>query len=128
MNKCLSYRYGFTLIEVLLALSVFALAGIALLNTSDSHMRNLALVEKQMYAQWIAADQLVEVNLVSTWPPKNNDKGKVELASREWYWLRKVQKTQDKNMLSITIEVREKEADDKAITELTTFIVKANNQ
>jgi len=125
MNNLTKKLRGFTLIEVLLALSVFSLAGIALLNTADSHFKSLSIIENQMYAEWIAADQLVEANLEQSWPPKNNKKGKVELAGREWHWLQKVTKTADKEMRSIVIEVRMDEGDTLALTSLETYISKS---
>jgi general secretion pathway protein I len=127
MNKYSGRASGFTLIEVLLALSVFAMAGIALLNTSDSHLRHLSVLENQMYAQWIAADQLVDVNLSANWPPKNNAKGQVDLAGREWHWLQKVRKTEDSGLVEITVEVRRQESDTQALALLSTFVSKSGN-
>jgi general secretion pathway protein I len=116
-------RYcGFTLIEVLLAMSIFSIAGIALLSTADTHMNNLSILEKKTYADWIASDQLVEANLVSTWPPKNNQKGQVELASHTWFWTQKVIKTTDKDMRAIVIEVKFNEDDEYALTSLMTYL------
>ena len=128
MNDFQAKFHGFTLIEVLLALSVFALAGIALLSTSDSHLRNLSMLENQMYAEWIAADQLVEVNITTNWPPKNNAKGKIELAGREWHWLRKVGKTEDPGLLQVTVEVRSQLSDSESLARLSTFVSKADNK
>ena len=128
MNDFQAKFHGFTLIEVLLALSVFALAGIALLSTSDSHLRNLSMLENQMYAEWIAADQLVEVNITTNWPPKNNAKGKIELAGREWHWLQKVGKTEDPGLLQVTVEVRSQLSDSESLARLSTFVSKADNK
>ena len=115
---------GFTLIEVLLAMSIFSIAGIALLSTADTHMNNLSILEKQTYADWIAADQLVEINLSKKWPPKNNQKGKVELASHTWFWTQKVMKTADNDMRAIMVEVRFAEDDKLALASLLTYIAK----
>jgi general secretion pathway protein I len=115
---------GFTLIEVLLALSVFSLAGLALLDTADTHFNSLNNLENKMIADWVASNQLVEANLSEIWPPKNNKKGKVEMAGREWYWTQKVIKTQDNNMRSIVIEVRGSEKDELALTSLMTYVSK----
>lgn len=118
------YLLGFTLIEVLLAMSIFSIAGIALLSTADTHLNNLSILEKKTYADWIASDQLVEANLESTWPPKNNQKGQVELASHTWFWTQKVIKTTDNDMRAIVVEVRFNEDDEFALTSLTTYLSK----
>ncbi|OKY27647.1 type II secretion system minor pseudopilin GspI [Thalassotalea sp. PP2-459] len=116
---------GFTLIEVLLALSVFALAGVALLSTSDTHFSSLNHIENNMLAQWVASNQLVEATLDEQWPPKNK-KGNVDLAGRQWHWQQKVVATADKEMRSITIEVRSDEEDTSAVASLTTYVAKEN--
>ncbi|WP_189379230.1 type II secretion system minor pseudopilin GspI [Thalassotalea profundi] len=117
---------GFTLIEVLLAMSIFSIAGIALLSTADTHMNNLTILEKKTYADWVASDQLVEANLDSTWPPKNNQKGQVELANHTWFWTQKVIKTTDNNMRAVVVEVRFNEDDELALTSLMTYL--SNNE
>ena len=71
-------KNGFTLIEVMLAMAVFSIAGIAILGTADTNARNLGHLESKIVASWVASNQLVEVTLDTTWPPKNNKKGKVE--------------------------------------------------
>jgi len=116
---------GFTLIEVMLAMAIFAIAGVALVSTSDTHFRNLSHLETKMMANWIASNQLVEASLETKWPLKNNKKGKVEIAGQEWYWLQKISKTNDQNMSAVTIEVRLDEASTSSIGFLTTYLAKA---
>ena len=116
---------GFTLIEVMLALAVFSIAGIALLNTSSNNARNIGHLESTMFANWVAANQLVEASLEKKWPPKNNLKGEVELASRAWFWQQKVLKTGDKDMRAIVMEVRLHEDDELPVSSLTTYVSRA---
>lgn len=122
MTKVIST--GFTLIEVLLALAVFSLAGLALLNTADTHFTSLNNLEDKMIADWVASNQLVEAHLVQTWPPQNNKKGKVDMAGRDWYWTQKVVKTTDNDMRQIVIEIRNSDDDELALTSLMTYISK----
>ena len=128
----LTYQFkqalGFTLIEVLLALSVFSLAGLALLNTADTHFNSLANIENKMIADWVASNQLVEANLDKSWPPKNNQRGTSEIAGREWHWLQKVIKTQDEDMRAIVVEVRFNEKDQLELTSLMTYVSKGDGK
>jgi len=116
---------GFTLIEVMLAMAIFAIAGVALLGTADNHFRSLNHLETKMMASWIASNQLVEASLETKWPLKNNKKGKVELAGREWFWVQKIKKTNDQNMSQVTVEVRLDEANEASISYLSTYLAKA---
>jgi len=123
MNN-LQKHTGFTLIEVMLAMAVFSIAGLALLSAASNNARHIGHLEDKMLASWVASNQLVATSLVDTWPPKNNLKGDVELAGRKWFWQQKVLKTNDKDLRAIEMEVRLKEDDELAITSLTTYLSK----
>jgi general secretion pathway protein I len=118
------FSRGFTLIEVMLAMAVFAIAGLALLSAASNNARNMGHLESKMFANWVASDQLVAVNLEQKWPPKNNAKGDVELAGRQWFWHQSVLKTTDKDMRAIVVEVRLNEDDKLPLTSLTTYVSK----
>jgi len=116
---------GFTLIEVMLAMAIFSIAGIALLSVADNNFRNLSHLENKVLANWVASNQLVAVTLDKTWPPKNNKKGTLEMAGQEWFWLQKVVKTENKNMRSVVIEIRNEEDQKLAVTSIVTFVSKS---
>jgi len=124
-NKRLSL--GFTLIEVMLAMAIFSIAGIALLSAADNNIRNLSHLENKVLANWVASNQLIAVTLDKTWPPKHNKKGKVEMAGQEWFWLQKVVKTENKNMRSVVIEIRNEEDQNLAVTSIVTFVSKSES-
>ena len=115
---------GFTLIEVMLAMAVFAIAGVALLSAASNNARNIGHLESIMFANWVASNQLVEISLATQWPPKNNLKGEVELAGRDWFWQQKVIKTTDKDMRAIVMEIRLKEDDELAVSSLMAYVSK----
>jgi general secretion pathway protein I len=113
---------GFTLLEVMLAMAVFAIAGVALLGVSDNNYRHISHLEETMFANWVASNQLVNVSLSDNWPPKNNRKGEEEMAGRKWYWQQKVKKTANKEMQAVVIEVRLEQEAELAITSLMTYV------
>ncbi len=115
-------QHGFTLIEVMLAMAVFAIAGVALLGVADNNYRHISHLEEQMFATWVASNQLVEVSLGKTWPPKNNRKGKVEMAGRTWYWQQKVIKTANKELRAVKMQVRLNEDDELVNASLMTYL------
>lgn len=124
MAKRSRYSQGFTLIEVMLAMAVFSIAGVALLGAASNNAQNIGHLENKMFANWVASNQLVEANLSQQWPPKNNLKGEVELAGRTWFWQQKVLETTDKEMRAIVMEVRLNENDELATSSLTTYVSK----
>ena len=126
LKKALNtFSKGFTLNEVMLAMAIFSIAGIALLSAADNNFKNSTHLEQKVLANWVASNQLVAATLDKTWPPKNNKKGTVEMAGQEWFWLRKVIKTENKDMRSVVIEIRSKEDQERAITSMVTFVSKS---
>lgn len=113
---------GFTLIEVMLAMAIFSVAGVALLGVADNNYRHISHLEEQMFANWVASNQLVELSLDKTWPPKNNRKGEVDMAGRTWYWQQKVVKTANEEMRQVTMEIRLVEDDELVSASLTTYV------
>lgn len=117
---------GFTLLEVMLSMAVFAIAGVALLSTANTNLINLNSFEQKIIASWVASNQLVETKLVGQWPPKNNDKGSVELSGKTWFWQQQSLKTADDNLRQLTVEVRLAEDDEKSVASLVTFVTREN--
>ncbi|MDN3653000.1 type II secretion system minor pseudopilin GspI [Thalassotalea ponticola] len=112
---------GFTLIEVLIALTVFALAGTAVLSIASTSVNGTARIEAQTLATWVAANQLVETNLQAQWPPTKKT-GRAEMAGHEWHWQRIVEATEDKNMRAVTVEVRLEQSDKYPLASLITYV------
>ena len=82
-------RAGFSLLEVLIALAVFGLAALALLNLAGENTRSAARVEARTWGG-VAADNLaVEATLAPTLP-EGVTTGSTRLAGRDWRWTRTV--------------------------------------
>lgn len=113
-----SKQKGFTLIEVMVALAIFAIAGGAVLKATFEHLRSLSSLEELTFATWVANNQMTEATLRSQiqWPLKNNQKGKVELAGKQWFWKQEIKKTQDASLHQVTIIVA---LDDEMVNEVT---------
>ena len=116
MNTNLKNESGFTLLEVMLAMAIFAVAGVALINAATNNFNHMGNIEQKMFANMVATNQMVEISIDKTWPPKDKKKGDVEMAGRQWFWLQRVQKTADEKMRSVIIEVRTTEDQEKPIS------------
>ena len=60
-------RRGFTLLEVLVALAVFASAGIALMQATAAHLNALGQLEEITLANYVAGNRLAELQLKILW-------------------------------------------------------------
>ena len=105
MNRFIRCQSGMTLIEVMAALVIFALAGTAVMKSAAEHLSSVTQVEEVTFATWVANNRLNEMKLTSSWPPKNNVRGKMEMADRTWYWQQMVSKTTDDDLRAVEVSV-----------------------
>lgn len=106
---------GFTLLEVLVALAVLAIAMGAVIKVSASNISNTAYLKEKTIAHWIAVNKANELRLAESWPSVGNKKGSIVLAKQEWTWQVKVSNTPDKNVRRLDIDVQhERELGGKA--------------
>lgn len=75
---------GFTLLEVLVALAVFAVAAIALMRVSESQLQLSARLEDKTFAHWVALNMVSEMQANQDWPDLGEQTGKVSMAGRDW--------------------------------------------
>ncbi|WP_105166942.1 type II secretion system minor pseudopilin GspI [Pseudoalteromonas sp. T1lg23B] len=116
---------GFTLLEVMVAMSICAMAGIAAMQATGEHITHISTLEEQTYASWVAENRLVEMRAGgSDWKGKNGLKGEEELAERVWYWQQKVTATADPSFVKVNIEIFSDEELKHSVYDLTTFMLK----
>jgi general secretion pathway protein I len=96
---------GFTLIEVLVALSVFGLAALTLLRLEGATMTNARLLEIRTVAEIVARNQAVEVLTDPTAPVVGTASGSEMQAGQGWPWIRQVRRMPDPALVEVTIRV-----------------------
>ncbi|GAA0854922.1 type II secretion system minor pseudopilin GspI [Aliiglaciecola litoralis] len=115
---------GFTLLEVLLAVGIFAITATAVVKAASDHLNGVVQIEEITFATWVANNRLTEVHIEKKWPPKDAEKGEVNMAGRTWYWQQKVLKTPDKDLLGIEIQVGLDEDYQRTTTSVTSYLAK----
>lgn len=86
---------GFSVVETLVALFVFALAGVGLLSMQTQSVETYARVETRALASIIAENRLVDAMAVRTAPAIGMQYGQTELGGRIWRWRVDVLPTED---------------------------------
>jgi general secretion pathway protein I len=118
------HRTGMTLLEVLVALFIFALTGTAIMKAASDHLNGVVQIEDITFATWVANNRLNQLHIANTWPIKNNKKGEQEMAGRKWYWQQRTIKTSDDEMVQVEVSVGLDEQYQDRVTSVSTFIAK----
>jgi general secretion pathway protein I len=121
MSKHASSR-GFTLLEVLVALAVFAVAVTALIYGLGESTRAQAYLEQRTLAHWVAMNQIALTRMQSKWPSVGISNGSEEMTGTEWHWTRTVEQTSDPKLRRVEIEVRLEPDDDATLVRLSAFV------
>ncbi len=114
-------KQGFTLLEVLVALAVLAVALAALIKTSTINAENAAYLRNKTLGHWVAMNVLTEIQLQEKSPTLGEKKGKTMMAEHEWFWTMKVSKTMDKELRRLDVQVRLRE-DEEPVAVLAGFV------
>jgi len=92
------------LIELLVALAVFSVAALALLNLAGENTRSAARVETRTLGGVVAENLAVEA-MIAPRLPEGQTSGETPLAGRSWRWTRTVVPTDDPDLLRVDIQV-----------------------
>ena len=129
-----SHSAGFTLLEVLVALAVLALSLSAAIQAAGDYTGNQAYLRDRTFAEWVARNELVRLQVTKSWPSIGQSKGDVEFpesgaegGGREWRWVMQVTQTPEQNLRRVDIEVfpLSVEDDESPLMRLSGFLRKS---
>jgi general secretion pathway protein I len=96
---------GFTLLEVLIALAIFALVAASVLSAGARSLQTAASLEDKTLAMWIADNRLSELQLAETPAADGRDQGELSFAGRRWQWQSEIQATSEPSMRRVSLWV-----------------------
>lgn len=77
-------RQGFTLLETLIALTVFAIAAGGFITAGSQGVRQMQALEQKMLAAWVAENRLAELRAARRWPDTGTRQEQVTFAGQPW--------------------------------------------
>lgn len=116
---------GFTLLEVMVALAIFAVAAIALTNIAMNYTNSIGQMKDRTYGHFVAMNELAQLEINGSWPEGTGEKNVEEQGGR---WLIQWQtiNTPSDNIRRIEISVAPiPEGQEKAspfVSHLTAFL------
>jgi len=103
---------GFTLLEVMVAMTVLALTMGAVIKAVGDYTANQAHLRDRTLATWVARNVLVEQQVKDSWPNVGELKGTSEMGGREWRWIGSVSQTDEKDLRRLDVKIRPIDAED----------------
>jgi general secretion pathway protein I len=122
MRNNRTYGSGFTLIEVLIALAVLAIAMLAVIGTAGSSTRTAAQLRDDTLAHWVAMNELTALRVSPTWPALGKQDDTAEMGGRKWHWQTNIKTTSDPDLLRVDIDVSDADHKDQVVSSLTGFL------
>lgn len=104
---------GFTLMEMLVAVAVLAIALGAIIGNGSRFAGSAASLRDKSLALFVARNRMTEIELGKAWPALGKANEDVELGDVKWTWRSEVQATQDPSLRRVDIRV-EKKGDKRA--------------
>ena len=120
----LARQRGMTLIEVMVALLIFGLAGTAVMKAATENLTRVSQLQDITLATFVANNRLTQLHLEQEWPIRNNQKGEMEIAEVKWYWQQTVTKTQENDLVQVRISVAVDAEYQQMVTDVVSFFGK----
>lgn len=98
-------RAGFTLLEVLVALAVVAIALAALVSAATGQIKIAERTRDKAIAGWVAANVLTDLKLRERFPEPGARTGEVTMANQRFSWRALVQTTVESDLRRIDLRV-----------------------
>lgn len=113
---------GFTLLEVMMALSIVSIALVAIIGLMGNYVRNLQGLQEQTFAHWVAMNRVVELQLADAWAETAKvKKGEDKTSLFPMRWIQSPSETPFEQMRKVEIEVFDQQGND-SLTRLTTYV------
>lgn len=113
---------GFTLLEVLVALAVVAVALAAAAQTASQYGHGGNRLKQRTIAGWVAQNVLAELENETPWPDTGRREGDTRMAGREWTWQLEIRDTEDPDLRRVDVEVAAAAEPDRVVARLTGFL------
>lgn len=121
-------QHGFTILELLIALAIFAMAGVSVMQAANNHIRTLTMIEDITLAGFVAENELQLAKLDPKWPPELRREGEAEMGQKHWVWVIESVETLDPEFRMLRIKVASKDAPENPVTTLQTFVGKQRDE
>jgi len=114
---------GFTLIEVLVALTILAVALAAAVRSAGVAADTTSDLKERLLAGWIAQDRLAEYAVRPLWPDIGTRQGDADQAGMQFVWRETVSGTPNARFRRVEVQVFPARRPDRSVARLVGYVV-----
>ena len=124
---------GFTLLEVLVAVTIVAIAMGALLSGFARYAEQAGYLRQRTFATWVAHNRMNELMIAPEWPATGSKEDDVEMSGVEWRYRILVSNTDDPALRRIDLRVyapgvKDIKTETPSLAYLTAFLANTGRQ
>ena len=101
---------GFTLIEVLVALTIVAVGMAAVMTAINSSAETVSYLRDKTFANWVAMNKIATIRTSGQQPAKGDTNGDIDFADHKWHWHMEVVATDVPGLVRMDVRVRPAES------------------
>ena len=127
MNCVRRAAQGFTLVEILVALAVLAIALTAAARSLGAAIDTTVALRDRTLARWVAEDRLAQLELSKEWPDLDVKEGDADMGGRAFHWRQETGVTPAARMRRVDVSVL-LPGTDSILAKMTGFIQQMGSQ
>lgn len=116
-----SQTKGFTLLEVMVALAIFAVAAIAVTKVGMNFTQSIGQMNDRTFAHFVAMNELADLEINGSWPEGTGEKI-VDEQGQQWQVSHQVYSTISENVSRIEIRVATLDEDGQTGQPITSIV------
>ncbi len=115
---------GFTLLEILVALAVLAVALSAAIKSAGTYLSNESYLKERTLAHWVAMNKVTELRVSDKWPKGGELKGDATMGNIDFLWTIKVTAFEGGDVRRLDVRVTPEGDPDRPLSTLIAFLGK----
>ncbi|HKI74687.1 MAG TPA: type II secretion system minor pseudopilin GspI [Pseudomonadales bacterium] len=124
MRRALSR--GFTLLEIMIALAIFAIVSAALIKNAALTVNQTRIIQDKTIGSWIAENQMAQLRAqpksADSFPGVGSNTSTVNMGDRDWEVTVDIASTDNKDVRRVTVSVAREDSPDHSVIDLTGFV------